>query len=81
MDRFSEIIKSRSVPEILIFDVNNKLLYSNKEALDIISPLNKTVKNLHRTLSVLGIPREIYNLCNQVKNQINNMSVQFCMMP
>lgn len=52
MDNLSEIIKKRSTPGILIFDMDNKLLYSNETALRLIPDLK-------------NIPQEIYDLCSQ----------------
>lgn len=58
MENLHGIIKKRSTPGILIFDMNNRLLYSNKEASDIIRDLQ-------------NIPEEIYDLCNRIKKVID----------
>jgi DNA-binding CsgD family transcriptional regulator len=58
MDNLNGIIKKRSTPGMLIFDMNNRLLYSNKEASNIIPDLQ-------------NMPEEIYNLCNRVKGSID----------
>lgn len=58
VDDLYGIIKKRSTPGILIFDMNNRLRYSNKEASNIIPDLQNT-------------PEEIYNLCNRAKGSID----------
>lgn len=58
MDNLNGIIKKRSTPGVLIFDMNNRLVYSNKEASNIIPDLQ-------------NIPEEMYNLCNRVKGGID----------
>lgn len=61
MDNLSEIIKRRSTPGILIFDMNNRLLYSNETALRIIPDLK-------------NIPEEIYDLCKEKIRNINKIA-------
>lgn len=57
MDKIFEIIKKRSGPGILIFNMDCKLLYVNNEALDVVpDPQN--------------IPADIINLCNHIKSNI-----------
>lgn len=64
----SEIIKKRSSPGILIFDLQNKLQYINEEALTIVSSTQKILKP---TISKGPyIPKEIYNCCDQLKERI-----------
>ena len=64
MDNISEIIKRRATPGILIFDMNNRLLYSNETALKIIPDLK-------------SIPKEIYDLCKEkIKNFNKTASAQ-----
>jgi len=58
-----QIIKRRSTPGMLIFDKNNRLLYSNREALEMIPDLGKSVKKARRK----GIPAEILNLLERLK--------------
>jgi DNA-binding CsgD family transcriptional regulator len=69
VENLSGIIKRRSTPGILIFDINNRLLYSNREALEMIPDLRKTVKTGKTKKQY--IPEEIYNLLNQVKTNAN----------
>ncbi|MBI4377846.1 MAG: hypothetical protein HY578_01985 [Nitrospinae bacterium] len=64
MDNLYKIIKGRSAPGMLVFDMNNRLLYFNKEALDIIPELQMTGKGGKRE----GVLKEMYNLCNHVKS-------------
>ena len=70
MEDLSEIIKRRSPPGILIFDINNRLLYSNKEAMEMIPNLRKTVKKGKTKQQY--IPEEITNLCNKVKSNADS---------
>lgn len=57
MDKIFEIIKKRSGPGILIFNMDGKLLYVNNEALDIVpDPQN--------------IPADIIDLCNSIRSNI-----------
>lgn len=70
MEDLSEIIKRRTTPGILIFDLNDRLLYSNEEALKMIPELQRIVKT-----GKIKIPREIYNLCNQVKSTASAASI------
>lgn len=61
-----QIIKKRSTPGTLIFDMNNRLLYFNKEALEIIDDFknpSQTPKRGNRK----EIPKIVLNLCNQLK--------------
>jgi len=58
MDNISEIIKKRATPGILIFDMNNRLLYSNETALKIVPDLK-------------NIPKEIHDLCTKKIKIIN----------
>jgi len=64
MDDLSEIIKRRSTPGILIFDTDNRLLYSNREALEMIPNLQNAAQAGEKN----HILEEIYMLCNQVKS-------------
>ncbi len=65
MRRLNQIIKRRSIPGVLIFNSRNQLLYSNKEAMDIIPRLEKKTKIAKS--DVYHVPRAIYNICNEVK--------------
>jgi DNA-binding CsgD family transcriptional regulator len=66
MEDLSGIVKRRSTPGILIFDTNNRLLYSNETALEMIPELRKA-EHTGDTKSQY-ILEEIYKLCNQVKS-------------
>ena len=63
-----EIIKKRSSPGILIFDLQSKLQYINEEALTIVSSTQKLSKPI--ISEELYIPKEIYNCCDQLKEHI-----------
>ena len=61
MDNLSEIIKKRSAPGILIFDLHERLLYSNGEALEMLAALQKG------EAEGLSVPEEIHQLCRELK--------------
>jgi DNA-binding CsgD family transcriptional regulator len=61
MNNLSEIIKKRSAPGILIFDLHERLLYSNGEALEMLAALQTG------EAEGLSVPEEIYQLCRQLK--------------
>jgi DNA-binding CsgD family transcriptional regulator len=61
---FSEILKNRSTPGILVFDNNNKLLYANNEALQIMPDMK-----------INNIPPDICELCNRAKESGMNYGV------
>jgi DNA-binding NarL/FixJ family response regulator len=63
MDNLSEIIKKRSAPGILIFDLHDRLLYSNQEALGMLA-----VMNGGKGESV-SVPEEMYHLCRKLKGE------------
>lgn len=67
MDSLFEIVKNRANPGILIFDINNKLHYLNKEAINILyGNLQAPKLNLKKDYI---IPEEIYSICNIVKSK------------
>jgi len=63
MEKLFEIVKKRSIPGTLIFDMNCKLLYSNREALDMILEFQMVSKAGKQQ----KIPKSISNLCNELK--------------
>ena len=65
MDDLSEIIKRRTNPGILIFDMDERLLYSNSEALDIMPVLQETMSK--EGLLVPLVPEEVLDLCKRLK--------------
>jgi len=58
-DEMLELVKGRSSPGVLILDLNNKLLYANQEASNLL-------KNLK------DIPPEVQRLCDEVKANAND---------
>jgi DNA-binding CsgD family transcriptional regulator len=58
-----QILKKRSTPGTLIFDTNNRLLYFNKEALEIIHVFQKTIKKGKKE----EVPKIVLSLCNELK--------------
>jgi len=62
MSELSEIIGRRSTPGILIFDMRKRLLYSNREALEMVPELQKMGKR-----GKPSIPPEISHLCQELK--------------
>jgi DNA-binding CsgD family transcriptional regulator len=63
MDNLYEIIKGRSAPGMVVFDINNRLLYLNREALDILPELQRIGKGEKRQ----GVLKEMHILCNRIK--------------
>lgn len=68
MENFLKLIKDRSLPGILIFDLKNHLLYFNDKALDFISEFKKTSKM--KIKFPFSIPNAIINLCDELKKGI-----------
>ncbi|MBP1753127.1 MAG: LuxR family transcriptional regulator [Geobacteraceae bacterium] len=68
MDNLSEIIKKRLAPGILIFDLEERLLYSNPDALDVIPSLKEAVTK--EGLVVPNVPEEILDLCRNLKENM-----------
>jgi hypothetical protein len=56
--RIEEAVSTRSSPGILILDLNNKPLYFNKEALNLLKSLE-------------NVPSEVIHLCDKVRSQAN----------
>ena len=63
MDNLKEIIKKRSAPGVLIFDLHDQLLYSSAEALEMLSVLNGEERD------AMSVPEEIYCLCQLIKGE------------
>jgi len=61
---FSEILKNRSTPGILIFNKDDKLLYANNEALQIMPDLK-----------INNVPPDICELCNRAKESGSNYGI------
>jgi DNA-binding CsgD family transcriptional regulator len=57
LDDLAKIINQRAIPGTLIFDLDNRLLFINNEALALLSEKK------------LEIPQEIYFLCERVKGK------------
>ncbi len=53
-----DLVRSRSSPGVLILTLDNKLLYSNQEALDLLHNLDR-------------VPAEVHRLCAEVKVHSN----------
>ncbi len=63
METLFEIIKKRSTPGTIIVDMNNRLVYFNQEALEMIPELQKISKGKKKQ----NIPKPISNLCKELK--------------
>ena len=61
MTRLAEIIKERSEPGLLIFDLHGRLLYTNREALEMQSAVQAGATEAFPPFD------EIYSLCLQMK--------------
>jgi len=66
MEKYAEIVKKRSAPGILIFDMNERLLYSNTVVFEIMPHVN----NDETEATTPGIPLEVLALCRHVKRNI-----------
>ena len=66
MDEISEIIGRRSVPGVLIFDMDNRPLYFNREATALIPDLQDAEGRDIRDC----VPEWIYALCNKVRENM-----------
>ncbi len=75
MEDFFKLIRGRSIPGILIFDLRNHLLYFNNQALDFISDFKKTSKPKIKVPFL--IPNEIINLCDELKKSIGKKKWDF----
>ena len=62
---FYGIVKGRSIPGTLIFDPECKLLYSNKEAFEMVPELQRIPIGRREK----GICDGIYDICNQLKEK------------
>ncbi len=62
MDGLSKIVLKRSAPGILIFDLNDRLLYSNGEALEMLAALKR---------DEAYILEEIHHLCRRINGTEN----------
>jgi DNA-binding CsgD family transcriptional regulator len=63
VDSFSGIAKKRSLPGTLIFDMNNRLLYFNKEAEEMIPDFPVILRRWRQN----RITKEISNIYNELK--------------
>jgi DNA-binding CsgD family transcriptional regulator len=69
MRGLEEIVKKRLNPGILIFDLDDRLTYANREALDILPSIGGlNTQLIHES----QIPKEIYNLCNLLKSSLDD---------
>jgi DNA-binding CsgD family transcriptional regulator len=64
MEKFVEIVKKRSAPGILIFDMHERLLYANSEVFDIMPTLSKSDTEGG---VISGVPGEVLDLYRSVK--------------
>jgi DNA-binding CsgD family transcriptional regulator len=69
MEELLEFIRRRSAPGILIFDMNDRLIYLNQEVLTLIPEMKKTMKTGGGIRPF--IPEVISKLCNSVKKRID----------
>lgn len=65
MKDLSEIIKKRSTPGILIFDLEGSLLYSNPEAMDLMTVPSEVV--LQEGEAFPHVPEEVLGLLRSLK--------------
>ncbi len=63
MDSLTGIVKKRSVPRILIFDMKGRLLFFNKEAYEIVLDLPMISNSGSQKI----ISKAIFKICNDLK--------------
>lgn len=73
MDDLSEIIKRRTNPGILIFDMEERLLHSNSEALELMPVLQDTV--IKEGSLVPPVPEKVIELCKSLKADTTGAAV------
>jgi DNA-binding CsgD family transcriptional regulator len=74
MEKFAEIVQKRSTPGILIFDLDERLLYLNSEVLDIMPSLDGS--RYEAELPVAGVPGEVLRLYRSVKEKLTEKDVE-----
>lgn len=62
METLEDIIAKRSAPGVLILDLQDRLLYSNQEALEMLSVLQPNQGEQ-------GVPPEVYQLCGRLRRR------------
>jgi ATP/maltotriose-dependent transcriptional regulator MalT len=68
MDIFTEIVKRRASPGVLVFDIEGHLLYSNHDALEMIAALGEN--DPAEVGSEFVLPAEIFTLCQETACQL-----------
>ena len=76
MKNLSEIIKRRSTPGILIFDLEERLLYSNPEAMNIMPVLGETA--IQEGAAFPYVPEEVLGLLRKLKENSTRVSDYEC---
>jgi DNA-binding CsgD family transcriptional regulator len=74
LDALVKIINQRSIPGTLIFDLNKRLLYLNREAYELLQAPGKAQRRPQAFRAV--IPKEILSLCNRIKGKAPDSSKQ-----
>jgi DNA-binding CsgD family transcriptional regulator len=62
METLEEIIAKRQAPGVLILDLQDRLLYSNQEALEMLSVLGEREGEQ-------SVPPEVYELCGRLRRR------------
>lgn len=73
MDNFSDIVGKRAAPGVLVFDFDDRLLYCNTVALDMLPELRSPEAAAGENIGVLS---EICLLCSQLKNNSGSAEPQ-----
>src|SRR6185369_4299941 len=63
MERLKEIIAQRSAPGVLILDLEDRLLYSNREALEMLEALQGGD-------GAQQVPAEVYQVCRDFRSAV-----------
>lgn len=68
MNTLAEIVKRRASPGVLVFDMGGHLLYSNQDALEMITAFREN--DLAEAGSEFVLPAEITTLCQEATRQL-----------
>jgi DNA-binding CsgD family transcriptional regulator len=74
LDALVKIINQRSIPGTLIFDLNNRLLYLNREAYELLQAPGKALRSPQAVQA--DIPKKILSLCDRIKGNAPGSSKQ-----
>jgi len=71
METFKKTIAKRAAPGVLILDLEDRLLYTNPEALEMLFVLQESDRGQN-------VPREVYDLCRELKDRTKRAGAVSC---